>query len=99
MDILTPEGTCTDNLLSRKPGSLLSAMHSRAFHWVSAAPLVFLFLVSFPYRKNRFGGFCVFCRRKKLGGGGGGASFVCLQKLYLTDMFNIFFAMFNFDEM
>ncbi len=32
----------------RKPSFLLSAMHSHAFCWFSAAPLVFLFLVLFP---------------------------------------------------
>ncbi len=36
-----PEGVCTDEFLSRKPGFLLSAMHSHAFRWFSAAPLVF----------------------------------------------------------
>jgi hypothetical protein len=29
-------------------GFLLSALHSRAFHWLSAAPLVFLFLGFLP---------------------------------------------------
>ncbi len=38
------EGACIDDLLSIKPGILLSALHSRAFRWLSAAPLVFLFL-------------------------------------------------------
>jgi hypothetical protein len=33
-----PEGVCTDEFLSRKPGFLLSAMHSHAFRWFSAAP-------------------------------------------------------------
>jgi hypothetical protein len=28
---LQPEGVCTDEFLSRKPGFLLSAMHSHAF--------------------------------------------------------------------
>jgi hypothetical protein len=39
---------CTDDLLSRKPGFLLSALHSRTFCWLSAAPLVFLFLGFLP---------------------------------------------------
>ncbi len=39
-----PEGVSTDDLLSRKPGFLLSAMHSRAFRWFFAGPLVFLLL-------------------------------------------------------
>jgi hypothetical protein len=39
--ILFPEGVCTDEFLSRKPGFLLSAMHSHPFRWFSAAPLVF----------------------------------------------------------
>jgi hypothetical protein len=38
---VTPEGVCTDEFLSRKPGFLLSAMHSHTFGWFSAAPLVF----------------------------------------------------------
>jgi hypothetical protein len=42
------EGACTDDLLSRKPCFLLSAMHSRAFRWFSEAPLVFLFLDFLP---------------------------------------------------
>ena len=37
----SPEGVCTDEFLSRKPGFLLSAMHSHTFRWFSAAPLVF----------------------------------------------------------
>ncbi len=39
-----PEGVCTDDLQSRKPRFLLSAMHNRAFSWFFAAPLVFLLL-------------------------------------------------------
>ena len=42
------EGACTDDSLSRKPGFLLSAVHSRALRWLSAAPLVFLFLGFLP---------------------------------------------------
>ncbi len=38
-----PEGECTDELLARKPGFLLSAMDSRAFRWFSATPSVFFF--------------------------------------------------------
>ncbi len=38
-----PEGVCTDDLLLRKPGFLLSAMHSRTFRRFFASPLVFLF--------------------------------------------------------
>jgi hypothetical protein len=39
--LMKQEGVCTDEFLSRKPGFLLSAMHSHAFCWFSAAPLVF----------------------------------------------------------
>jgi hypothetical protein len=42
----SPEGACIDDLSSRKPGSLLSAIHSRAFRWFSAAPLVFYISLS-----------------------------------------------------
>ncbi len=45
---LNPEGACTDDLLSRKPGFLLSALHSHTFRWLSATPLVFLFLGFLP---------------------------------------------------
>ncbi len=45
-----PEGVCTDDLLLRKPGFLLSAMHSRTFRWFSASPLVFMFLRFLPFR-------------------------------------------------
>ncbi len=47
-DILHAEGVCTEEFLLRKPGFLLSAMHSHAFRWFSAAPLVFLFLGLLP---------------------------------------------------
>jgi hypothetical protein len=48
LPVLRKEGKCTDDLFSRKPGFLLSTMHSRAFRWFSAAPLVFLFLGFLP---------------------------------------------------
>ncbi len=54
-----PEGVCTDEFLSRKPGFLLSAMHSHAFRWFSAAPWFSCSLVFFPYSCIRFGGFFV----------------------------------------
>jgi len=55
-----PEGACTDDLLSRKPGFLLSALHSHAFCWLSAAPLVFLFLGFLPLEEKKIWGvFCV----------------------------------------
>jgi hypothetical protein len=65
-----PEGVCTDEFLSRKPGFLLSAIHNHAFRWFSAAPLVFLFLGLLPLQLNQIWRiFCVFvlCMKKKLG--------------------------------
>jgi hypothetical protein len=50
---LYPNAHCTYGLLSRKPGFLLSAMHSRAFRWFSAAPLVFLFIGFLPLQLNK----------------------------------------------
>ncbi len=78
-----PEGVCTDEFLSRKPGFLLSAMHSHAFRWVSAAPLVLLFLGILPLQLNQI--WRIFC--VMYGEEGGWTLFDCLQKLYLTDMF------------
>jgi hypothetical protein len=47
-EVDNPEGACTlhRRFIIKKPwlGFLLSALHSRAFSWLSAAPLVFLFL-------------------------------------------------------
>jgi hypothetical protein len=54
-----PEGVCTDEFLSRKPGFLLSAMHRYAFGWFSASPLVFLFLGLLPLQLNQI--WWIFC--------------------------------------
>ncbi len=72
----TPEGVCTDEFLSRKPGFLLSAMHSHAFRWFSAAPLVFLFLGLLPLQLNQI--WRIFFMYGK---GGGWTLFGCLQEL------------------
>jgi hypothetical protein len=77
------EGVCTDEFLSRKPGFLLSAMHSHAFRWFSAAPLVFLFLGLLPLQMYQI--WRIFC--VMYGEECGWTLFVWLQKLYLTEMF------------
>jgi hypothetical protein len=38
----------------KKPGYLLSAMHSHAFRWFSASPLVFLLLGLLPLQLSQF---------------------------------------------
>jgi hypothetical protein len=90
----TPEGVGTDDLLLRKPGFLLSAPHSRTLRWFSVTPLVFLFCGFLPLQLNQI--WQILCIM--LGEEGGGTLFVCLQKLYLTDMFECLLAMFNFDN-
>jgi hypothetical protein len=80
---LRPWGVCTDGILSRKPGFLLSAMHSHAFRWFSAAPLVFLFLALLPLQLYQI--WRIFC--VMYGEECGWTLFVWLQKLYLTEMF------------
>jgi hypothetical protein len=72
-----PEGACTDDLLSRKPGFLLSAMHSRSFRWLSASTLVFLFLVFFFIEKTDFADFMCYGIYGEEGGERG-TLFVCL---------------------
>jgi hypothetical protein len=79
----SPEGVCTDEFLLRKPGFLLSAMHSHSFRWFSAAPLDFLFLGLLPLQLYQI--WRIFC--VKYGEECGWTLFVWLQKLYLTDMF------------
>ncbi len=54
-----PEGVCTDEFLSRKPGFRLSAMHRYAFRWFSASPLVFMFLGLLPLQLNQI--WRIFC--------------------------------------
>ncbi len=76
------EGVCTYEFLSRKPGFLLSALHSHTFRWFSVTPLVFLFLGLLPLQLNEI--WRIFC--VMFGEEGRWTSFVCLQ-LYLTDMF------------
>ncbi len=78
-----PEGVCADEFLSRKPGFLLSAMHSHAFRWFSAAPLVFLCLGLLPLKLYQI--WRIFC--VMYGEECGWTLFVWLQKLYLTEMF------------
>jgi hypothetical protein len=73
----SPEGVCTDEFLSRKPGFLLSVMHSHAFRWFSAAPLVFLFLGLLPLQLNQI--WWIIC--VMYGEEGGWTLFDCLQKL------------------
>ncbi len=73
------EGVCTAEFLSRKPGFLLSAVHSHAFCLFSVAPLVFLFLGLLPLQLYQI--WRIFCEEC------GWTLFVWLQKLYLTDMF------------
>jgi hypothetical protein len=64
--IQAPQGVCTDDILSIKPGCLLSAMHSHALvgflshSWFSCS------LVFFPYSLIRFGGFHVLCMEGRL---------------------------------
>jgi hypothetical protein len=89
-----PEGVCTDDLLLRKPGFLLSAMHSREFVGFLPLPGFSCSLGFFPYSEIRFGGFlCVM-----FGEVGGGTLFFCLQKLYPTAMFECLLALFNFEK-
>jgi hypothetical protein len=66
------------SFFSRKPGFLLSAMHSHVvFRWFSAAPLVFLFLDLLPLQLNQIWRiFCVMCGEEC-----GWTLFDCLQKL------------------
>jgi hypothetical protein len=64
-------------VLSRKPGFLLSAMHSHTFRWFSAAPLLFVFLGLLPLQLNQI--WRIFC---VMYGEEGGWTFLdCLQKL------------------
>jgi hypothetical protein len=78
-----PEGVSTDDLLLRKPGFLLSAMHSRSFRNFSAAPLVILFFGFRPLQLNQIWRIvCVLFGEE----GWGGHCVVCLQNLYLNDM-------------
>ncbi len=91
---MRPEGVCTDEFLSRKPGFLLSVMHSHTFRRFSAAPLVFLFLGLLPLQLIRFGGFFVFYMEKKVGGL---YLIVCKNYNSLTCLI-VFFAIFNFDN-
>ncbi len=72
-----PKGECTDEFLSRKPGFLLSAIHSHAFRWFSAAPLIFLFLGLLSLQLNQI--WRIFC--VTYGEEGGWTVFDCLQKL------------------
>ncbi len=91
----TPEGVFTDEFLSRKPGFLLSAMHSPTFRWVSAAPPVFLFLGFLLLQLNQI--WRIFS--VMYGEEGGWTLFVWLQKLYISlTCLNVFFAIFNFDN-
>jgi hypothetical protein len=95
---LRPEGVWTDEFLSRKHGFLFSAMHSHAFPWFSAAPPVFLFLGFLPLQLNQIWQIFV-SYTPTYGEEGGWTLFVCLQKLYLTDMFLTgFLVIFNFDN-
>jgi hypothetical protein len=77
-----PEGVCTDDLLLRKPGFLLSAMHSHTFRQFSASPLVFLFFGFLLLQLNQI--WRIFC--VMLGEEGGGTLFVCLQN-YISLIF------------
>jgi hypothetical protein len=62
---------------------MLSAMHSYAFRWFSAAPtLGFLVPWFSPLQLNKI--WRIFC--VMYGEEGGWTLIVCLQKLYLTDM-------------
>jgi hypothetical protein len=79
----SPEGVCTDEFLSRKPGFLLSAMHSHAFRWFSAAPLVFLFLGLLPLQLYQIWRIFFVMYGEECGW----TLFVWLQKLYITEMF------------
>ena len=58
-------------------------MHSHAFRWFSAAPLGFLFLGLLSLQLNQI--WRIFC--VLYGEEGGWTLFDCLQKLYITDMF------------
>jgi hypothetical protein len=60
---VSPEGVCILHRLFiiKKPGFLLSAMHSRTFRWFSTAPLVFLFPGLLPLQQILVG----FLRQKK----------------------------------
>ncbi len=88
------EGVCTDEFLSRKPGFLLSAMHSHTFRWFSAALLVFLFLGLLPLQLNQIWRiFCVMYEKKV----GGLYLIVCKNYNSLTCL-NVFFALFNLDN-
>jgi hypothetical protein len=78
-----PEGVCTDDLLLGKPGFLLSTIRSHTLRWFSVAPLVFLFRGFLPLQLNQIWRILY----KMFGEEGGGTLFVCLQTLYLTDMF------------
>ncbi len=81
-----PEGVCTDEFLSRKPGFLLSAMHSHAFCWFSCS------LVFFPY--SCISRFFVSCMEKNVGGL---YLFGCKNYISLKCL-NGFLAIFNFDN-
>jgi hypothetical protein len=69
-----PDGVCTNEFLSRKPGFLLSAMHNHAFRWFSAAPPVFLFLGFLSLQLNQI--LRIFC--VLYGDDGGRTLLVCL---------------------
>jgi hypothetical protein len=58
-------------------------MHSHAFRWFSATPLVFLYHGLLPLQLNQIWRiYCVMYEEE-----GGWTLFVSLQKLYLADMF------------
>jgi hypothetical protein len=93
----TPEGVCTDEFLSRKPGFLLSAMHTAQ----SRISLVFCrflgFLVlwfSYLTAESDLVDFLCYVWRRRL------VDFICLfAKTYISlTCLNVVFASFNFDN-
>ncbi len=89
---LFPEGACTDDLVSRKPGFALLFCRSLGF----LVPLL-----SFFTDKTDLADFVCYVWRRRWGGGGveGLCLFVCKNYISLSLIsLNIFLAMFNFDE-
>ncbi len=84
------EDVCTNEFLSRKPGFLLSAMHSHTFRWFSATPLVFLFLGLLPLQMNEI--WRIFCVMYGEEGGWTGRYLIVCKNYNSLTCLNVFFA-------
>ncbi len=92
-----PEGACTDDLLSRKPGFLLSACTVAHFVGICSSLGFLVPWFSSLIDKTDLADFVCICGEE--GGGGGHCFFLCKNyiSLSLTCLY-IFFAMYNFEK-